>query len=197
MTYIAQPQHLSAWFASRGTPRHPRSGRLSDYSYESFIAGAFTVPGGGGEWTLVLHFDGGAAMQPRFLEALSAGGRAVVHSRNGGKPIHLARTSEAAGKGRSIGHRAIPKYQSLLWFLTGLETLALRSTQGSHTHSPAPGTVVRMRPATARRGGSNGRPTPGQRLLSHGLKTRVASASRRRKSVVERTISVGSASPLP
>ncbi|MGW3510054.1 DUF6461 domain-containing protein [Streptomyces sp. NPDC000994] len=37
----------------------------------------------------VLHFDGGVAMQPRFLEALSAGGCAVVHSSNGGKPIHL------------------------------------------------------------------------------------------------------------
>ncbi|GAB2814504.1 hypothetical protein GCM10027073_53200 [Streptomyces chlorus] len=61
----------------------------TDYSYESFIAGAFTVPGAGGDWTLVLHFDGGAAMQSRFLEALSAGGRAVVHSSNGGKPIHL------------------------------------------------------------------------------------------------------------
>ncbi|WP_327278458.1 DUF6461 domain-containing protein (plasmid) [Streptomyces sp. NBC_01224] len=61
----------------------------TDYSYESFLAGAFTVPGAGGDWTLVLHFDGGVAMQPRFLEALSAGGRAVVHSSNGGKPIHL------------------------------------------------------------------------------------------------------------
>ncbi|WP_331749543.1 DUF6461 domain-containing protein (plasmid) [Streptomyces sp. NBC_00984] len=61
----------------------------TDYSYESFIAGAFTVPGAGGDWTLVLHFDGGVGMQPRFLEALSAGGRAVGHSSNGGKPIHL------------------------------------------------------------------------------------------------------------
>ncbi|WP_406364570.1 DUF6461 domain-containing protein [Streptomyces sp. NBC_00645] len=61
----------------------------TDYSEESFIAGVFTVPGAGGDWTLVLHFDGGVAMRPRFLEALSAGGRAVVHSSNGGKPIHL------------------------------------------------------------------------------------------------------------
>ncbi|MFB7575391.1 DUF6461 domain-containing protein [Streptomyces sp. NPDC056165] len=61
----------------------------TDYSYESFIAGAFTVPGEGGDWTLVLHFDGGVAMQPRFLETLSAGGRAVVHSSNGGKPLHF------------------------------------------------------------------------------------------------------------
>ncbi|MFI5755467.1 DUF6461 domain-containing protein [Streptomyces sp. NPDC051569] len=61
----------------------------SDYWDASTIAGAFTVPGEGGDWTLVLHFDGGMAMRPRFLEALSAGGRAVVHSSNGGKPIDL------------------------------------------------------------------------------------------------------------
>ncbi|AVZ76651.1 hypothetical protein SLUN_35020 [Streptomyces lunaelactis] len=61
----------------------------TDYWDESFISGAFTVPGVGGDWTLVLHFDGGVGMRPRFLEALSAGGRAVVHSSNGGKPIHL------------------------------------------------------------------------------------------------------------
>ncbi|MCF3131192.1 DUF6461 domain-containing protein [Streptomyces olivochromogenes] len=62
----------------------------ADYWDESFIAGAFTVPGEGGDWTLVLHVgDGGMGMQPRFLEALSAGGRAVVHSSNGGKPMHF------------------------------------------------------------------------------------------------------------
>lgn len=61
-----------------------------DYWDESFIAGAFTVPGEGGEWTLVLHLgEGGMGMQPRFLSALSAGGRAVVHSSNGGKPMHF------------------------------------------------------------------------------------------------------------
>lgn len=59
-----------------------------DYWDESFIAGAFTVPGDGGDWTVVLHFDGGIGMRHRFLEALSAGSRAVVHSSNGGKPIH-------------------------------------------------------------------------------------------------------------
>lgn len=61
-----------------------------DYSDASFIAGAFTVPGDGGDWTLVLHVgEGGMGMQPRFLEALSDGGRAVVHSSNGGKPMHF------------------------------------------------------------------------------------------------------------
>jgi hypothetical protein len=60
-----------------------------DYWSEEFLAGAFTVPGDGGDWTLALHFDGGIGMQPRFLETLSAGSRAVMHSSNGGKPIHL------------------------------------------------------------------------------------------------------------
>ncbi|MPY48132.1 DUF6461 domain-containing protein [Streptomyces acidicola] len=61
----------------------------TDYWEESFISGAFTVLGADEDWTLVLHFDGGVGMQPRFLEALSAGGRAVMHCSNGGKPIHL------------------------------------------------------------------------------------------------------------
>jgi len=61
----------------------------TDYWDAPSIAGAFTVPGESGDWTVVLHFDG-CGMQPRFLEALSSkGGRAVVHSSNGGKPIHL------------------------------------------------------------------------------------------------------------
>lgn len=59
----------------------------TDYQDEAFIAGAFTVPGEGGDWTLVLLFDGGTGTPSRCLEALSAGGRAVVHSSNGGKPI--------------------------------------------------------------------------------------------------------------
>ncbi|MFG2129511.1 DUF6461 domain-containing protein [Streptomyces sp. NPDC048751] len=59
----------------------------TDYQDDSFIAGAFTVPGEGGDWTLVLLFDGGAGMRPHCLAALSAGGRAVMHSSNGGKPM--------------------------------------------------------------------------------------------------------------
>ncbi|AOR29965.1 hypothetical protein BFF78_01700 [Streptomyces fodineus] len=70
--------------------RQDELGDPTDYWDESFIAGAFTVPGEGGDWTLVLHLgDGGMGMQSRFLEALSAGGRAVVHSSNGGKPMHF------------------------------------------------------------------------------------------------------------
>lgn len=61
-----------------------------DYWDDSFVAGAFTVPGEGGDWTLVLQFEeGGTGMRQRFLETLSAGGRAVVHSSNGGKPMHF------------------------------------------------------------------------------------------------------------
>ncbi|WP_329373323.1 DUF6461 domain-containing protein [Streptomyces sp. NBC_00669] len=60
-----------------------------DYSDSSFLAGAFTVPGEDGDWTLVWELArGGTGIQPRFMKALSAGGRAVEHSRNGGKPIN-------------------------------------------------------------------------------------------------------------
>ncbi|GGS93336.1 MULTISPECIES: DUF6461 domain-containing protein [Streptomyces] len=60
----------------------------TDYWDDSFIAGACTVPGRGGEWTLVFAFDGSSGMS-RFLPALSLNGRAVSHSTNGGKPIEL------------------------------------------------------------------------------------------------------------
>ncbi|MDI2130529.1 DUF6461 domain-containing protein [Yinghuangia seranimata] len=56
---------------------------------DPFVTGAFTVPGEGGDWTLVLHFDGGVAMQSQFLKALSAGTRTVTHSDNGGKPMRF------------------------------------------------------------------------------------------------------------
>jgi hypothetical protein len=70
--------------------RQDELGDPADYWDESFIAGAFTIPGKGGDWTLVLNVgDGGMGMQSRFLEALSDGGRAVVHSSNGGKPMHF------------------------------------------------------------------------------------------------------------
>ncbi|MEU4096636.1 DUF6461 domain-containing protein [Streptomyces sp. NPDC026673] len=54
---------------------------------DSFIAGAFTVPGDGGNWTLALEFGGDLGTRPRLLETLSAGTRAVAHSSNGGKPL--------------------------------------------------------------------------------------------------------------
>ncbi|MBY8882426.1 DUF6461 domain-containing protein [Actinacidiphila acidipaludis] len=61
-----------------------------DYWDGSFLAGAFTAPGEGGDWTLVWELArGGTGIQPRFMEAFSArGGRAVGHSTNGGKPLH-------------------------------------------------------------------------------------------------------------
>ncbi|MFB6517897.1 DUF6461 domain-containing protein [Streptomyces sp. NPDC056401] len=62
---------------------------LDEYGYspDSFLAGAFTVPGEGGDWTLVLEFGGDVGTRPRFMEALSAGSRAVSHTSNGGKPM--------------------------------------------------------------------------------------------------------------
>ncbi|MFF7603804.1 DUF6461 domain-containing protein [Streptomyces parvulus] len=61
-----------------------------DYWDESLLVGACEVSGDGGPWTLVLHIaDAGMGMRPPLLEALSAGGRAVVHSSNGGKPLHF------------------------------------------------------------------------------------------------------------
>ncbi|WP_405452377.1 DUF6461 domain-containing protein [Streptomyces achromogenes] len=54
---------------------------------DSYVAGAFTVPGEDGDWTVVLGFDGGLGVP--CAEALSEGGRIVAHSSNGGKPIHL------------------------------------------------------------------------------------------------------------
>ncbi|MFE1348267.1 DUF6461 domain-containing protein [Streptomyces sp. NPDC058757] len=60
----------------------------TDYRDDSFIAGAFTVPGAAGDWTLVFDFDGGVGVT-RFMPALSRNGRAVSHSTNGGMPIDL------------------------------------------------------------------------------------------------------------
>ncbi len=60
----------------------------TDYWDDSFIAGAFTVPGTDGEWTLVFDFNGGVGMS-RFMPSLSQNGRAVSHSTNGGAPIDL------------------------------------------------------------------------------------------------------------
>ncbi|MEU7604808.1 DUF6461 domain-containing protein [Streptomyces sp. NPDC041003] len=54
---------------------------------ESFLVGAFTVPGEGGDWTLALEFGGDLGTRPSIMEVLSAGTRAVSHSSNGGKPM--------------------------------------------------------------------------------------------------------------
>lgn len=53
---------------------------------DAFLAGAFTVPGEDGQWTLALEFGGDLGTRPRLMEALSAGTRAVSHSSNGGSP---------------------------------------------------------------------------------------------------------------
>ncbi|MFD6529359.1 DUF6461 domain-containing protein [Streptomyces sp. NPDC060184] len=54
---------------------------------DSYVVGAFAAPGENGDWTVVLGFDGGLGLPS--VEKLSEGGRVVVHSTNGGKPIHL------------------------------------------------------------------------------------------------------------
>ncbi|MFJ6483767.1 DUF6461 domain-containing protein [Streptomyces sp. NPDC091682] len=54
---------------------------------DSFLAGAFTVQGEGGDWTLVLEFGGGLDMRTDIMEAISAETCAVSHSSNGGKPM--------------------------------------------------------------------------------------------------------------
>jgi hypothetical protein len=61
-----------------------------DFWDDSFLAGAFTVPGEDGDWTLVWELArGGTGIRPRFMAAFSAEGRrAVEHSSNGGKPLH-------------------------------------------------------------------------------------------------------------
>ncbi|MFF8955412.1 DUF6461 domain-containing protein [Streptomyces sp. NPDC014894] len=67
-------------------------GLLDEYDGwpECTLAGAVAVPGEGGEWTLVLELGGDAlGMSPRFMEAVSSGTRAVSHTGNSGKPIHL------------------------------------------------------------------------------------------------------------
>ncbi|MFF7278112.1 DUF6461 domain-containing protein [Streptomyces griseorubiginosus] len=62
-----------------------------DYDYwdESYVAGAFSLPGERGDWTLVLGFDGGLGIADVCMRTLSTGGRVVAHSTNGGKPIDL------------------------------------------------------------------------------------------------------------
>lgn len=59
------------------------------YDLDDFLVGAFTVPGEGGDWALVLELGGESATSPRLLSELSAGTRAVSHSDNGGKPLHF------------------------------------------------------------------------------------------------------------
>ncbi|MFI1839744.1 DUF6461 domain-containing protein [Streptomyces olivaceoviridis] len=62
---------------------------LDDDWDESYVAGAVSVPGANGDWTLVLGFDGGLGIAATCVETLSRCGRVVAHSTNGGKPIHL------------------------------------------------------------------------------------------------------------
>ncbi|MFK0258251.1 DUF6461 domain-containing protein [Streptomyces sp. NPDC090445] len=106
----AEPQGTGAGLDAL-VEQHLDQRDATDYWDDSFIAGAFTVPGTDGDWTLVLQFDGGVGMQPRFLEALSAGGRAVAHSTNGGAPVDLFHWYEA-GELRTGFERPVDRYGS-------------------------------------------------------------------------------------
>ncbi|MCT9082208.1 DUF6461 domain-containing protein [Streptomyces fulvoviolaceus] len=64
-------------------------GEFAEAYDDSFLAGACTVPGEGGDWTLALDFGGDLGIRPRLMEALSAGTRAVSHSSNAGRPMHF------------------------------------------------------------------------------------------------------------
>ncbi|MFE4821652.1 DUF6461 domain-containing protein [Streptomyces sp. NPDC056704] len=70
------------WFSQRAREAAPQQWVVTDCPVRS-------------DWTLVLQFDGGVGMRPRFLEALSAAGRAVTHSSNGGAHIDLFHWYEA------------------------------------------------------------------------------------------------------
>ncbi|MDQ1041345.1 hypothetical protein QFZ75_007761 [Streptomyces sp. V3I8] len=68
-----------------------------DHRDGSYAAGAFSAPGENGDRTPVLGFDGGLGIAAPCVEALSKSGRAVAHSADGGKPIHLFHWFEGAG----------------------------------------------------------------------------------------------------
>ncbi|MFF0293332.1 DUF6461 domain-containing protein [Kitasatospora sp. NPDC004614] len=59
---------------------------VDDYQDDSFAAAAVTVPGEGGDWTLLLALDSGVGISGH-LPALSAGGVTVTHDSNAGKPM--------------------------------------------------------------------------------------------------------------
>ncbi|WP_328697616.1 DUF6461 domain-containing protein [Streptomyces sp. NBC_00342] len=84
----AEPQDPCEGFAELIDAHSEVQDSYEDWT-ESFLAGAFTVPGEDGDWTLILEFGGDLGTRPRFMEALSAGTRAVSHSSNGGKPMHF------------------------------------------------------------------------------------------------------------
>lgn len=68
--------------------RHQEFMEGADYWDASVVAGACTVQGEGGRWTLALAL-GGDLGSPEFMTALSTRTRAVSHSSNGGKPMHF------------------------------------------------------------------------------------------------------------
>ena len=85
----AEPRGIGEGTAGLIKADDAHSAEVDDYWDESYIAGAFSVPGESGDWTLVLGFDGGLGIAAPCVETLSKGGRVVAHSTNGGKPIDL------------------------------------------------------------------------------------------------------------
>ncbi|GLF98247.1 DUF6461 domain-containing protein [Streptomyces yaizuensis] len=68
------------------------AGLLDEYDGwpDSTLAGVAAVPGEGGEWTLALELGGDTlGLNSRFMEAVSAGTRAVSVTGNASKPMSL------------------------------------------------------------------------------------------------------------
>ncbi|MEU1199173.1 DUF6461 domain-containing protein [Streptomyces sp. NPDC005813] len=81
----AEPQDACRGLATL-IERHQELFDESDGWEECVLAGACTVPGEAGDWTLVLVL-GGDLGSPGFMQTLSAGTRVVSHYSNGGKPL--------------------------------------------------------------------------------------------------------------
>jgi len=83
----AEPRGMSAGLGEL-IEQHQERLIEAEYWDETILAGACTVEGEGGDWTLALVL-GGDLGSPLLMETLSAGTRAVSHSSNGGKPMHF------------------------------------------------------------------------------------------------------------
>ncbi|MFE1850179.1 DUF6461 domain-containing protein [Streptomyces sp. NPDC002387] len=83
----AEPRGVSAGLGEL-IERHQERLMAAEFWDETIVAGACTVEGERGDWTLALVL-GGDLGSPSLMETLSIGTRAVSHSSNGGKPLHF------------------------------------------------------------------------------------------------------------